>query len=150
MMNPSDNPVGSDALRGPQAGASGLVECWRIEEVLFDYLSRELGEQQSLLVREHLRHCDHCRRQAAELQTTVDLLRAQDPAGNMAARLSDPRRRRLLRVLLHPVLDWIIRHHVVTALLAAVVALGVVLLFLTWLGAPLPLHTLWFQVRPGG
>lgn len=150
MTNPSDNPGNAEAMRGPLVGASGRVDCWRIEEVLFDYLSRELGEQQSLLVREHLRHCDPCRRQAAQLQSTVDLLRAQDPAATVVACLSNPRRRRLLRVLLHPVLDWIIRHHVMTAVLAALVALGVVLLVLTWLGSPLPLRTLWFQVRPGG
>ncbi|MDD5705161.1 MAG: zf-HC2 domain-containing protein [Kiritimatiellae bacterium] len=107
------------------------VECGQIEEVLFDYMSRELGDAQSLLVHEHLRHCASCRRAAAEMQKTMDFLRAHDPGLGVAAHLSESRRRRLIRAVMHPVMDWIIVHHWLVALLAAVAVIGAALALTT-------------------
>jgi anti-sigma factor RsiW len=129
----------------------GPVDCRQIQSVLFDYMARELGDGQSLLVREHLRRCDACRREAAVMQETIDLLRAHDPGRHAVPRLSESRRRRLLRALLHPVMDWIIVHHWLVAALAALLLLGGLLGLLaicdrqpdfvpiwirTWRGAP--------------
>jgi predicted anti-sigma-YlaC factor YlaD len=112
------------------------VDCGQIQEVLFDYMARELGDAQSLLVHEHLRRCDVCRREAAAMRETLDLLRAGDPGRTAAGRLSECRRRRLRRALLHPVMDWIIVHHWLVALVAALLVLGCLLLLAWFCGRP--------------
>jgi anti-sigma factor RsiW len=99
------------------------MDCSEIQGVLFDYMARELGPARSNLVREHLRHCENCRRTAAEMQSTMDALRAASrlPSG-VAEHLSGDRQRQLARVIMHPLLDWITTHHVLVSILAAIVA----------------------------
>lgn len=102
-----------------------LLRCEDIHMLLFAYMTRELGDVQSRVVREHLRTCEAARQEAAEIEEMLSLLRADadDSAGDM--RLSDERRERLWRAVFHPVLDWIDRHH---RLVAGVVAVVVLLL----------------------
>lgn len=109
-------PEGSDAAGG---------RCADIQGVLFDYLARELGPARSDLVREHLRLCPECRREAAEIQATLDALKAAGPAeADAPMRLTDDRRRRLAWSVMHPVRDWMQRHHALVALVAAVIVLA--------------------------
>lgn len=103
------------------------VRCEDIRESLFEYLTQELGEGSSDLVRIHLRRCDACRRQAAELKKTLDLLRdASRDATGIPTKLSDEHYARLLRAVLHPVLDWIYRHHIMVSVVVAAVMLAVI------------------------
>lgn len=118
------------ASSGP-GGAEKLAACESIQGVLFDYLSRELGSARSEWVREHLRKCPDCKKAAADMQSAVDLLRkASREERGMATALSDDRRKRLRRALLHPVLDWMDRHHILASVCAALAALAVLLLLL--------------------
>ncbi len=121
------------------------VDCRQIQAVLFDYMARELGDGQSLLVREHLRHCDVCRREAAAMQETLELLRSQDPARNAATHLSESRRRRLLRALLHPVMDWMVVHHWLVAVLAVILILGALLGLLAICGRQPEFVPIWIR-----
>lgn len=105
---------------------NSLLRCEDIQVLLFAYMTRELGDVQSRVVREHVRTCDVCRQEAAAIEETLAMLRAgADESGEEALRLSDERRARLWRAVFHPVLDWIDRHH---RLVAAVVALVTLLL----------------------
>ena len=106
----------------PEGANPRLVPCKDIQSVLFDYMSHELGDKQSLLVHEHLLHCEDCRREAAALKATVDLLRA-DTSVVVPERLPDTIRRRLERAILHPVFDWIYEHR---RLVAAILAVGII------------------------
>jgi predicted anti-sigma-YlaC factor YlaD len=114
MNNAPDNPP--------------FTRCEDIQSVLFDFLSRELSTAQSDVVREHLRRCEACRRSAAELQHTVELLRAADRPDAAPAHLSEERHRRLVWAIMHPVLEWVDGHHVLVsitiALLAVALAIG--------------------------
>ncbi|NQT92529.1 MAG: zf-HC2 domain-containing protein [Lentisphaerae bacterium] len=106
----------------------GLVKCEDIQGVLFDYMSRELGEARSVLVREHLRKCEECQAAAKDVQTTLDLLHSLSRAeGDADSRLTDDRRRRVLRALTHPVIHWVERHHILVSFVATVLVLLVVL-----------------------
>ena len=108
-----------------QEGANPrLVPCKDIQAVLFDYMSHELGDKQSWLVHEHLLHCEECRREAAAIQETIDILR-RDASVEIPEHLPDSMRRRLERAILHPVLDWIYEHR---RLVAAVLAVGIIAL----------------------
>lgn len=138
-------PPRADSPERPFPAPDGPVDCRQIQSVLFDYMARELGDGQSLLVREHLRHCDACRREAAAMQETVELLRAHDPGRLAAPRLSEGRRRRLLRALLHPVMDWIIVHHWLVAALAALLLLGGLLGLLALFGRQPDFVPIWIR-----
>ena len=100
------------------------MNCGDIQGVLFDYMTHELGEGRSALVREHLRKCRACSREAAEIQETLDLLRDDSRIhSERPQRLSDERRERLARAYLHPLLDWIYMHHILVSVLLAVMVL---------------------------
>lgn len=98
------------------------VPCEKIQEVLFDYMARELGDKQSWLVHEHLIHCAKCRREAAEIEETISFLRKDTSVNSAPDHLSNSVRRRLERIILHPVLDWVYVHrHLVAAVLAVLI-----------------------------
>lgn len=100
------------------------LRCEDIQMLIFAYMTRELGDVQSRVVREHLRTCETCRQEASEIEETLAALRAgADDSEDL--RLSDERRERLWRAVLHPVLDWIDHHH---RLVAGSVALLTLLL----------------------
>jgi predicted anti-sigma-YlaC factor YlaD len=105
--------------------------CGDIQSVLFDYMSRELGPARSELVRGHLRKCPACRKEAAEIRETLELLQvaSRDPTG-VPDRLSEDRRARLVRAYMHPVLDWVYTHHVLVSVVMAVVVIAVALAIL--------------------
>lgn len=109
---------------------NGLVQCEDIQGLLFDYMSRELGEARSDLVYEHLRKCEKCQAAAQEVQSTVDLLHSASGLDRGDDRLTDERRRRVLRAFTHPVIHWIERHHILVSFAVAVLALLVVLVVL--------------------
>ena len=108
----------------PEGANPRLVPCKDIQAVLFDYMSHELGDKQSWLVHEHLLHCEDCRREAASIKATLDLLRS-DTSVVIPEHLPNSIRRRLERAILHPVLDWIYVHR---RLVAGVLAVGLIAL----------------------
>lgn len=118
MDDKTDKSEPASAITSQQGDS---VSCEKIQEVLFDYMSRELGDKQSWLVHEHLLHCESCRREAAVLEKTVAALRT-DKSITAPEHLSNGVLRRLERALLHPVLDWIYVHrHLVAAVLAILI-----------------------------
>ena len=121
-MKPED--VQTPPARPPDDANPRLVPCKDIQAVLFDYMSHELGDKQSWLVHEHLLHCEECRREAASIQATIDILRG-DMSVDIPEHLPDTMRRRLERAILHPALDWIYEHRRVVA---SVLAVGIIAL----------------------
>jgi anti-sigma factor RsiW len=96
--------------------------------VLFDYMSRELGQGRSDLVREHLRRCEECQRAAAEIQQTLDLLHEASVFDRrVSAHLTDRRRDRVWRAFVHPVIHWIEVHHIAVSIAVAILVLAAVL-----------------------
>ena len=111
-----------------------ITRCEDIQELLFDYMSRELGESRSALIREHLRKCPECQNVAAEIQTTLALLEGDSrETTNASARLSDERRKRLKWAVMHPILDWVYRQHMLVSLVVAIVVLAGTLVILATL-----------------
>lgn len=122
------------------SGSGGLLKCEDMQLLLSAYLMRELGDVQSRVVREHLRTCDACRREAAELQEMLNTLEAVGGGEREGARLSDERRVRLWRAVFHPVWNWIYIHHRLVSAVLAVLALITVLVALR--------HTVLFRTQP--
>jgi len=122
------------------------MKCDEIQAVLFDYMTRELGEARSDLVREHLRRCPACQKDAADIGATLEALQGASPHGEIDEHLSHDRRKRLMRAYMHPLLDWVYSHHVLISIVVALIVLGVVLGMLVrkkvWsFGPPEPGHT---------
>ena len=138
MTDPSD----TSRHAAPDETGPVKVDCGDLQALLFDYMNRELGAPRSDLIREHLRRCATCQARAAGIQDTLDLLHdASRAGGRVPDRLSEKHHARLTRALMHPVLDWTYRNHIlVSAAVAAVVVL------LTFFG--LRQYRIW-KARPG-
>lgn len=112
--------------KGP---AQSQVRCEDIQELLFDYMSRELGQARSVLVREHLRKCEACTRQAAEIQSTLDLFsNASKEEADLPSRLTDERRKNLYWWFSHPIMLWIEKHHVLFSLAVTLIVIAILAL----------------------
>lgn len=119
------------AMSNPGHSELPVMECKDIQEVLFAYMTRELGEARSELVREHLRKCPECQRAAGENQATLEELRkAAISDTGLPERLSEKRRARVLWAFMHPALDWIYVHHIMVSALTALLVLAAALVFL--------------------
>lgn len=94
------------------------VPCAKIRALLLEYLTRELGPEQTIFVREHLRYCAACREEEERIARTLAALR-KIPAAEPPPALRPTLRKRLERALLHPAIDWICEHHRLVAWLAA-------------------------------
>jgi len=107
------------------------LKCEEIQSVLFEYMTRELGEGQSRLAREHLRHCPDCSRAAVEIQKTLDFLRRTSrDRSRLPEKLSEERRERIRNAVSHPVRHWIEEHHGLVSILVAVLVLLIAFLVL--------------------
>lgn len=129
----------------------GPARCDDLRPLLVAYLTHELGGARAALVREHIRTCDACRREAAELASTLGALRDAESAPSAAdPRLTPARRRAVLRAVLHPLSAWLFRRHVWVSLAAALIAL---IALLVWLRGCRLWHepdTTGYPVRIGG
>lgn len=109
-------------MSNDKAKAAHRLKCEDIRELLIEYYMRELGQNRSDLVREHLRKCEDCRVAAAELSDTVELLRST-MHDSEEPRLSEESRRRILHAISHPLLDWMSRHHAMVSIVVVIVVL---------------------------
>jgi hypothetical protein len=125
----------SDAREPHSTGGASpgekVLKCEDIQQVLLAYMSRELGDTQSVLVREHIRKCNVCRAEAVEIEAMLAVLRRGSPdMGGEDARLTDERRKRILRAVFHPVIDWMDIHHRFVSILLALLVLAAALVAL--------------------
>ncbi len=104
--------------------------------MLFEYMSHELGDPQSLLIREHLRHCEGCSEAAMKLQKTIDWMKRNDPAESMPTEISPKRRRRLIWLMEHPFVARCLKHYKRTSLVVAVIVMILVFLYLLTIQYP--------------
>ncbi len=103
-------------------GGERPLPCEEIRDLMLDFVQRDLGEGRTDLVREHIRRCPGCTRRMAELQKTVGFLcDAPFAHGALPMHLSERHHSRLVRALMHPVLDWIYVHHILVSVLIAIV-----------------------------
>jgi predicted anti-sigma-YlaC factor YlaD len=107
------------------------MDCDEIQGLLFDYMTRELGQARSDLVREHLRKCEKCQTAARETGETLDLLQtAKKVEEGAPAKLSEDRRRRVMRSVMHPVMHWMETNHIIVSVIVAIVLILCILMVL--------------------
>jgi len=121
-----------------------MMPCDDIQALLFDYMTHELGGKRAELVREHLRKCEACQEASAEIHRTMEVLRkARTVHKTEVFKLSQKSQSRIRWAIVHPVLDWIYRHHILVAfcVAAAVVTSVLVYLLSAQLWMEMPEHT---------
>jgi predicted anti-sigma-YlaC factor YlaD len=103
------------------------IRCEDIQDLLFAYMSHELGQARSVLVREHLRKCRQCTKEAAEIQSTLELLSmASKETTNIPSRLTDERRKKLYWWYSHPLMLWIENNHIVVSFIVTLVVITII------------------------
>jgi hypothetical protein len=130
MKTDPDNTANERLVLQKEGSDNALLRCEDMQMLLFAYMTRELGDVQSRVVREHLRTCATCRQEASEIDETLAALRAGADVSSGDLRLSDERRARLWRAVFHPVLDWIDHHHRLVAGVVALLSLLLTIFFL--------------------
>ncbi len=110
--------------RQPPRGERPLP-CEEIQALMLDYVQHGLGEGRSDLVHEHTRRCPACQERMLKLQETLGILHdAPYPPGVLPQHLSDRHHSRIVRAVMHPVLDWIYVHHILVSALVATIVLA--------------------------
>lgn len=113
--------------QGDRKVVKSRMRCVEIQSVMFDYLTRELGSARSEWVAKHLEKCHDCQRAAVDMRATLDLLREASKAPDgYPERLTEERRRRIVRAIMHPVLDWVYAHHVLVSVISVLLILAAV------------------------
>lgn len=140
-MNAPNDTADASGSAGPAGrGVAGHPRaCTEIQDVLLDYMNRELGAARSELVRGHLRKCAECQAAAAAMQRTLAVLQRASRAerDRPPEALTEKRRRRMRWAAVHPVLNWVVRRHVLVSILAAALAL-IAAAFALWLARQAP------------
>jgi hypothetical protein len=122
-MTPADRPKQTRA----EFSGERPLPCEEIQALMLDYMQHDLGEGRSDLVREHIRRCPVCHERIKELQRTIGILHdAPFVHGLLPERLSERHHSRLVRALMHPVLDWVYVHHILVSAFVALVVIATV------------------------
>jgi len=108
-----------------------ITRCEDMQALLFNYMTRELGQARSDLVREHLRKCEKCQAVAKDIQATMNLLRTASRSETVVPdHLSEDRRTRIIRAFTHPVIDWMDRHHIIVSIVVTIAVIVVLIVIL--------------------
>jgi len=119
--------VNDNKTEGPLKPEKKLMKCEDIQPLLFDYMSRELGEGRAAAVREHVRKCKSCQVLAKDIQATLDLLRTASRAEpKPVEHLTEVRRKKIIRVFTHPLISWIEKHILLASLIITVIVITIV------------------------
>ena len=125
MTTPPKSPHASrpDHNAGPHP-----LPCHEIQDLMLDFMQHDLGDGRSDLVREHIRRCPDCQARFHELQHTLGILHdAPFARGVLPQHLSRRHHDRLVRAMMHPVLEWIYVHHILVSILIALIELAMTL-----------------------
>ncbi len=100
------------------------MKCEEVQQHLFAYLTHEISQNSSQLIKQHLSKCDNCQAEAEQIKKALDILKINaDIKENIPTRLSEKRRELIIRSFMHPVLDFIYRHHIIISLIAALITI---------------------------
>jgi predicted anti-sigma-YlaC factor YlaD len=106
------------------------LKCEEIQNLLTDYMSHELGEARSNLVREHLRICKQCRTKASEIQKAISILqKAAQIQTDIPKKLSDRHRERIVNAALHPLREWFYVHYISIVIFVIILLIGMAIIF---------------------
>lgn len=108
------------------------LKCGEIQEHLVAYLTHDLGEARTVIVREHLRKCQDCTDALNDIQTAFEALqKTKHLDADIPAHLSEEERSVVFTAVSSPLNNWLDRHHRLIAIIVTVLIFGVVLLLLS-------------------
>lgn len=106
------------------------MKCEEIQNLLTDYMNRELGEARSNLVREHLRICKQCHAKASEIQKAISILqKVAQSQTDIPKKLSESHRARIAKAALHPLREWFYVHYALIVIFVIIILIGMAIVF---------------------
>jgi predicted anti-sigma-YlaC factor YlaD len=104
------------------------MKCEDIQAHLFAYTTHDTGQGRTEIIKKHLEECENCRIEAAQIKEAVNFLHdVAHTDGNIPTKLTEKRRALIARSFMHPVLDFIYRHHIIISIITAIIAITVTL-----------------------
>ena len=74
--------------------------------------------------------CSNCQAEAKQIKEALDFLNSTHTSENMPTRLSSKRRKLIARSFMHPILDFIYRHHIIISIITAIITIAATLCIL--------------------
>ncbi len=106
------------------------MKCTDIQANLFAYITYDTGQGRSELIKNHLENCSNCQAEAKQIKEALDFLNSTHTSENMPTRLSSKRRKLIARSFMHPILDFIYRHHIIISITTAIITIAATLCIL--------------------
>ncbi len=98
------------------------MKCTDVQAHLFAYITDDTGQNRASLIKKHLGKCEECQAEAAKIQEAFHFLQGTHTTESIPTHLSEKRRALIMRSFMHPVLDFIYRHHIIISLATAIIA----------------------------
>ncbi len=103
------------------------MKCDDIQAHLFAYITHDVGQSRAELIKKHLENCSNCRAEATQIKEALSFLNSTHKTENIPTQLSEKRRALIVRSFMHPILDFIYRHHIIISIITAIIAVSLTL-----------------------
>ena len=104
------------------------TKCEDIQAHLFAYITHDAGQGRTEIIKKHLENCKTCQIEAAQIKEAVSFLHdVAHTTDNIPTKLTEKRKELIVRSFMHPVLDFIYRHHIIISIVTAIITLTITL-----------------------
>ena len=103
------------------------MKCSDIHTHLFSYITHDTGQSRTELIKNHLADCINCQAEAKQIKEALDFLNGTYETKNIPTQLSDKHRALIARSFMHPILDFIYRHHIIISIITALITIAITL-----------------------
>lgn len=101
------------------------MKCTDIQTHLFAYITHDTGQSRSELIRKHLENCSNCQAEAKQIKEALSFLHSTYELENIPTQLSEKHRALIARSFMHPILDFIYRHHIIISIITAIITIAI-------------------------
>ncbi len=103
------------------------MKCTDIQAHLFAYITHDAGQERTELIKKHLGHCSNCQAEAKQIKDAINFLNSTHKIENIPTQLSEKRKKLIARAFMHPIIDFIYRHHITMSIIAAIITITITL-----------------------
>lgn len=106
------------------------MKCTDIQPHLFAYITHDAGQERTSIINKHLKHCNTCQTEAKQISDAINFLNSTHKIENIPTQLSEKRKKLIIRSFMHPIIDFIYRHHITMSIIAAIITIAITLCIL--------------------
>lgn len=101
------------------------MKCEDVQANLVAYITNDAGYARTELIKKHLENCTACQTESAQIKEALNFLHGIHKDEDIPTKLSNKRRKLIIRSFMHPVLDFIYRHHIIISIIVAIITIAV-------------------------